>query len=98
MAQYLPVAWRARVLQDEMQMTVNQAAALNRPIDWAEKQIRASIKDNNLPPDAYVLTRRDGAYIEANVQFAQSIPLPGYTYNFQYNRSVRSSAGLSGAP
>jgi hypothetical protein len=89
--QYVPVAIRAYQLKDYMQQTVDKAAALGQGAEWVKTQLKASSHDYDVPPEASITsTQRDGR-VEATVQFTRAIPLPFYTYQYNFDHTVKST-------
>ena len=95
LAQYVPVAWNARLFQDVMQSKVDQAAALGKPTSWVTTQLRADMEDYDVPPGAFLNVQNRDNRIEATVRYEQPVALPGYIYHYKFDQSVRSSGFLS---
>ena len=89
--QYVPVAIRAYQFKDYMQQSVDKAAALGQSAEWVKAQLKASLHDYDVPPEASITsTQRDGR-VEATVQFTRPIPLPFYTYQYNFDHTVKST-------
>jgi hypothetical protein len=89
--QYVPIAIRAYQFKDFMQQTVDKAAALGQGGEWVKTQLKASYADFSVPPDATVnSTQRDGR-MEVRVQFTRPIPLLFYTYQYNFDHTVKST-------
>ena len=89
---YVPVAYNAYLFKDYMQETVNKAAyPPGQPTDWVAQQLRSSSKEYDLPADAYINVQNEGGQIVARVQWTRPVRLPGYTYQYTFDHTVRSS-------
>jgi hypothetical protein len=87
-----PVAYNAYRYKDFMQETVNKAAY--PPVkgsDWVAQQLRAATQQYNLPEDADVRVQNENGHISARVTFTQPVQLPGYTYEYSFDHTARSS-------
>ena len=93
--QYVPVAIRAYQLKDYMQQTVDKASALGQNGEWVKTQLKASFKDYGVPDDAGIATAQRDGRLEATVQFTRPIPLPFYTYQYDFNHTVKSTELLN---
>ena len=89
--QFVPVLYRATLLESFMQDTVNNAAVANKGTAWVDQQIRGNAEDYGLPKDALIETRQDNGRMETHVKFTRTIPLVVTTYEYKFDRTVRSS-------
>jgi hypothetical protein len=89
--QYVPVAIRAYQFKDYMQQTVDKAAALGQGSEWAKTQLKASLHDYDVPPDATITSAQRDGRVEATVQFTRPIQLPFYTYQYSFDHTVKST-------
>jgi hypothetical protein len=48
-----------------------------------------------VPPDAVITCVLKDSRMEIHVQFVREIEFPGYTYNYEFDRTVKSTAFLS---
>jgi len=92
---YVPVAFNAHTYQDLMQHYADVAATQGYPPSWAGEQLLKNGTDYDLPKDARITpTQRDNR-IEIRVQYVRPIEFPGYTYNYEFDHTVKSTAFLS---
>jgi hypothetical protein len=93
---YAPVAYDASLFKDYMQDTVNKAAyPPGQSTEWVAQQLRLSSKEYDLPADAYINVQKEGGQIVARVQWMRPIRLPGYTYQYTFDHTVRSSGFIN---
>ena len=92
---YVPVAFNAHTYQDLMQHYADVAATQGYPPSWAGEQLLKNGTDYDLPKDARITpTQRDNR-IEIRVQYVRPIEFPGYTYNYEFDQTVKSTAFLA---
>ena len=89
---YAPVAYNAYLYKDFMQETVNKAAypPVKSP-DWVTQQLRAAGGEYKLPEDADIRVQNENGRISARVTFTRPVQLPGYTYEYNFDHTARSS-------
>ena len=93
---YAPVAYDAFLFKDFMQETVNKAAyPPGQTNDWVTQQLRAAAKDYDLPPDMRVNVQKEEGHITARVQWSRPVQLPGYTYDYKFDHTARSSGFIN---
>ena len=92
---YVPVAFHANVYKDLMQHYVDVAATQGYKPQWVAEQLMKSAAEYDVPPDAvYTPLMRDDR-VEIRVQYVRPIEFPGYTYNYEFDHTVKSTAFLS---
>jgi hypothetical protein len=89
--QFVPILYRATLLESFMQDTVNNAAIASKSTDWVNQQIRANSEDYGLPKDTLIETRQDNGRMETHVKFTRTIPLIVTTYEYKFDHTVRST-------
>jgi hypothetical protein len=93
---YAPVSYHAFLFKDTMQDTVNKASyPPGQSAEWITQQLRQSAKDYDLPENAYINVQREGGQIVARVQWTRPVKLPGYTYQYTFDHTVRSSGFIN---
>ena len=95
-AQYVPAAYRARAFGRFMQDTVDTAAAMNKPPEWVERQLRENLDEYSLPDDAAVRAARDGRRMAASVRYTRPISLLVTEYEYDFDVTARSVAVTGG--
>ena len=92
---YVPVAYQAHMYKDLMQHYADVAAAQGYQPSWAGNQLVKSAPEYEIPANAIIApTQRDNR-IEVRVQFVRVIEFPGYTYNYEFDETVKSTAFLA---
>ena len=89
---YVPVAYNAKAYTDLMQHYADAAAGMGHPPSWVTDQLTKSGPEYNIPPDAVITSVLKDSRLEVRVQFVREIELPGYTYNYEFDRTVKSTA------
>ena len=92
---YVPVAYHANVYKDLMQHYCDVAGTQGYKPSWVAEQLIKNAPDYDVPPNAtYTPVLRDSR-IEIRVQYVQPIEFPGYTYNYEFDHTVKSTAFLA---
>ena len=94
--QFVPVYYRATLLQSYMQDTVNNAALAGKSSAWVEQQLRAQADYYGVPPDALIETSMPNNRIEAHVSFVRPIPLLVTTYQYTFDYTAKSATLATG--
>ena len=89
--QYVPVAYQAYLFKDLMQQKVDAAVALGHPPDWVHEQLAKSAPDYNVPPDAEIVPTKKDQRMEVTVRFTTPIEFPGYTYEYSFDHTAKST-------
>ncbi len=93
---YAPVAYRAFLYKDFMQETVNKAAyPPGQTPDWVAQQLRAQAREFDLPADMSVNVQVESGQLAARVQWTRPVRLPGYTYQYRFDHTARSSGFIN---
>ena len=93
---YAPVAYDAFLFKDFMQETVNKAAyPPGQTNEWVAQQLRAAAKDYDLPPNMTLNVQKEEGHITARVQWSRPVQLPGYTYEYKFDHTARSSGFIN---
>jgi hypothetical protein len=93
---YAPVAYNAYLFKDFMQETVSKAAyPPGQSNEWVSQQLRGGARDYDLPPDMNVSVQNEDGRIAAHVTWTRPIQLPGFTYEYKFDHTVRSSGFIN---
>ena len=92
---FLPVAYNAYVLKDLMQHKVDVAATQGYPANWVNDQLKKSAAEYGIPPDAEITAGPLDQRIQCHVQFTKPIEFPGYTYQYEFDHTAKSTEFLT---
>lgn len=92
---YVPVAYQAYLLKDLMQHDVDVAVAAAYPASWVKDQLTKAGKEYGVPPDALIEPALRDNRMEVRVQFVRPIEFPGFTYQYNFDHTARSTAFLT---
>ena len=92
---YVPVAYQAHMYKDLMQHYADVAAAQGYQPSWAGDQLVKSAPEYEIPANAIIAPAQRDNRIEVRVQFVRVIEFPGYTYNYEFDHTVKSTAFLA---
>jgi hypothetical protein len=92
---YIPVSVDAYYYKDIMQNKVDMAAAQGFDGNWVRDQLVKSGPEYHVPPDMTVTSILKEGRLEVRVQFIRPISFPGYTYNYEFDHTARSSGFLT---
>lgn len=94
--QYVPVAYNAYLFKDYMQETVNKAAyPPGQTNEWVASQLRSAAGEYHVSKNMQVNVQNVDGRIAAHVQWAQEIQLPGFTYEYKFDNTARSSGFIN---
>lgn len=91
---YVPIAYRAHTFKELMQHYVDVAAAEGQKPEWVAEQLVKNFGEYDVPPDAAVTHAKRENRIEVRVQFVKPVEFPGYTYVYEFDQTVKSTAFL----
>lgn len=89
--QYVPVAFQSYQYRDFMQQSVDKGAALGKPSEWVKEQLVKNGNEYGVPPNANVVIAQTEGAMEARVQFKRPISMLVYTYDYEFDKTVKSS-------
>jgi hypothetical protein len=92
---YIPVAFQAHAYKDLMQHYADVTVTQGYPPSWAGEQLAKSAAEYNVPANAVIMPAQRDNRIEVRVQFVRPIEFPGYTYNYEFDETVKSTAFLA---
>jgi hypothetical protein len=90
--QYIPVAFQSYQYTDLMQQSVDKGAALGKTSDWVKDQLVKSGGEYGIPPNANILIAQNEGAMEAHVTFKRPISMLVYTYDYEFDKTVKSSS------
>ena len=92
---FLPIAYQAYLFKDLMQHDVDVASSQGYPASWVKDQLVKSAPEFGVPADAVINPQQRDNRIEVNVQYVIPIEFPGYTYQYNFDHTVKSTAFLT---
>jgi hypothetical protein len=92
---FLPIAYQAYLFKDLMQHDVDVASSQGYPASWVGDQLVKSAPEFGVPANAVINPVQRDNRIEVNVQYVIPIEFPGYTYEYNFDHTVKSTAFLT---
>ena len=89
--QYVPVAYNAYLFKDLMQQKVDAAAALGHQPAWVTEQLTKSAPEYDVPLNANIESTKVNQRVEVRVQFTRPVVFPGYTYDYIFDHTAKST-------
>lgn len=92
---YVPVAFQANTFKDLMQHYTDVAAAQGYKPSWVGEQLMKTAPEYEIPANAIITPAQRDNRMEVRVQYVRAIEFPGYTYNYEFDHTVKSTAFLA---
>jgi hypothetical protein len=92
---YVPVAFQANTFKDLMQHYTDVAVAQGYKPSWVGEQLMKNAPEYQVPANAVITATQRDNRIEVRVQYVREIEFPGYTYNYEFDHTARSTAFLA---
>jgi hypothetical protein len=92
---YIPVQFDAYRFKDLMQHDTEVAATQGYPITWVTDQLKKSLNEYNVPADAIITPSQQENRMSVRVQYSRPIEFFGYTYQYEFDHTARSTAFLT---
>ena len=92
---YVPVSFHAHTYKDLMQHYADVAATQGYQPTWVSQQLVKSAPEYDVPANAIITPLRRDERVEVRVQYVKAIEFPGYTYNYEFDHTVKSTAFLA---
>ena len=92
---YVPVAYQANMYKDLMQHYVDVAVSQGYPSSWVAEQLVKSAPEYDIPTNALITPAQRDNRVEVRVQYVKVIEFPGYSYNYEFDQTVKSTAFLA---
>ena len=92
---YIPVQYEAWLYKDLMQHNVDVASVSGYPTTWVKEQLTKSASEFNVPPDAVINASQAENRVVCTVQFTRPIQFLGFTYEYKFDHTAKSTAFLS---
>ena len=92
---YIPIAFDAYYFKDVMQNKVDVAVTQGYEASWVRDQLVKSEAEYHVPSNAVITPAQKDNRVEVRVQFTRPISFPGYTYNYDFDYTAKSTAFLT---
>jgi hypothetical protein len=92
---FIPVQYDAYLFKDLMQHDVDVAVTQGYAESWVSDQLKKSAPEYNVPADAVITPTHQENRVVVRVQFTRPIQFPGYTYNYEFDYTARSTTFLT---
>ena len=92
---FIPIAYQAYLFKDLMQHDADVAASMGYQPTWASDQLKKSLAEYGIPPDAIITAAQKDGRIEVRVQYTHLIQFPGYPYVYEFDHTARSTPFLT---
>ena len=90
--QYVPIAFQAYQYKDFMQQTVDKGAALAKTSDWIKEQLGKNGPEYGVPANATMTIEEHEGALQVRVQYKREISLLAYNYEYEFDKTVKSSS------
>ena len=88
---YIPIAYEAYLFMDRMQHVADVAGAQSYPPTWVSDQLTKAGPEYGIPANAVITVSPDDNRIQVSVQFTRDIEFPGYTYQYEFDHTAKST-------
>lgn len=88
---YIPIAYQAYLFKDLMQHVADVAGAQSYPPTWVSDQLTKAGPEYGIPANAVITVFPDDNRIQVSVQFTRDIEFPGYTYQYEFDHTAKST-------
>lgn len=92
---YVPVAYEAYQFKDEMQRKVDLASTQGYESGWVKDQLMKLGPEYHVPSNAVITPAQRDNRVEVRVQFTRPISFVGFTYNYDFDYTAKSTAFLT---
>lgn len=92
---FIPITYQSYLFRDLMQHNVDVAVSQGYDAAWVKNQLSKSGPEYGIPEDAIISPALRDYRMEVRVQFTKPIIFPGYTYNYDFDHTVKSTTFLT---
>lgn len=92
---YVPVALDAYYFKDVMQNKADVAVTQGYDPSWVKDQLTKLEPEYHVPSDAVISAGQKDNRVEVRVQYTRPISVLGYTYNYEFDHTAKSTAFLT---
>jgi hypothetical protein len=95
--QTVPVVYEFSLYRQAMQDQVDKAAMTGQTSTWVKEQLRANGKEYGVPENADMMIEQVNGRMQVRVKFIRPIVFPGYTYQYDFDHTAKSTELFSPA-
>lgn len=92
---FIPITYQAYLFKDLMQHNVDVAVTQGYDPAWVKNQLSKSAPEYDVPADATITPVQRDNRMEVRVVFTKPVIFPGYTYNYDFDHTAKSTAFLT---
>ena len=92
---YIPAQFDAYRFKDLMQHDADVASTQGYQPTWMADQLKKSLAEFNIPADAVITPSQQENRMVVRVQYTKPIEFFGYTYQYEVDHTVKSTAFLT---
>lgn len=92
---FIPITYQAYLFKDLMQHNVDVAVTQGYDPAWVKNQLTRSAPEYGIPADATITPVQRDNRMEVRVVFTKPVIFPGYTYNYDFDHTAKSTAFLT---
>lgn len=89
---YVPVRFQAGLYKDFMQDTVTKGSAMSKTSAWVKEQLEKNAAEYGVPANAEITVEEHDGAQQVRVQYKLPINLLVYTYDYEFDETVKSPA------
>jgi hypothetical protein len=89
--QCIPVIYQYSLYKQAMQDNVDKAAMTGQTATWVKEQLRGNAKEYGVPEDADMTAEQVNGRMQVRVKFTRPIVFPGYTYQYNFDHTTKST-------
>ena len=92
---FLPVAYDNWLFKDLMQHNVDVASVSGHPPEWVKDQLTKAAPEYHVPADLVITASQAENRVVVRVEFTRPLAFPGFTYDYKFDHTAKSTAFLS---
>jgi hypothetical protein len=95
--QAIPVAYQSSLYKQAMVDMLDKASMTGQSTSWVKEQLQASAKEYGVPENAEITPDKINGRMQVRVRFTRPISVPGYTYQYEFDHTAKSTELFSPA-
>ncbi|HEV7860970.1 MAG TPA: hypothetical protein VGO91_20290 [Pyrinomonadaceae bacterium] len=95
--QSIPVVYQYSLYKQAMQDTLDKASMTGQSTGWVKEQLQANAKEYGVPENAEITPDKINGRMQVRVKFIRPINFPGYTYQYDFDHTAKSTELFSPA-